>query len=111
MNKPIASRVSSLVHAIETISFPHKGENTNLISELKKIPRSGKFFRLKKHGINLPCRSIFDHIHSLAYNADLLVDLLSLPVEKEKLANLFCFHDLAEVFVGDVPQFTSSEIV
>jgi len=108
---PISLHLNSQILTIRSHTFTHEGRKTDLISELDHIPRSGKFYRFRNAGIDLPCRSIYDHMLSLAYNADVLVDILGLDINRTKLANMFVFHDLAEVFVGDVPYFTSEEIV
>lgn len=106
----ISSHLASQVLAIRSYTFTHEGRETDLISELDRIPRSGKFYRFRNAGIDLPCRSIYDHMLSLAYNADVLVDILGLDIDRTKLANMFAFHDLAEVFVGDVPYFKTMDI-
>ena len=54
----------------ESISLPSPANRKiKIIDSLAKIPRSGKYVRLKKHKVVEP-RSIYDHILSVAHVAD-----------------------------------------
>jgi len=91
------------------IPFPTIG-NLHIVSTLKSIPRSGKFLRLDSMEYKIPIRSIYDHILSVAHSADCLIDLLNPPPpitdNRNDLGRVITYHDLCEVVIGDVPQFT-----
>jgi len=92
----------------EMILIPNHG-NLKIIKSLKTLPRSGKKIRLEKFEPTLPIRSIYDHILSVAHTADVLLPHLRHSAtgrERFEIARLIAYHDICEVILGDVPQFT-----
>lgn len=91
----------------ETISFPSM-KKLKIIESLSKIPRSGKFVRLKKFkGVSI--RTIYDHIHSVAHIADQILPCVDHGLEDHEfaeIARLIAFHELNEVILGDIPTYT-----
>lgn len=83
-------------------------QKLKILDEIKKIPRSGKSTRIDLYKLNLPKRSLYDHIMALAYQSDIL--LFDNNFDVDKLARIIVFHDVAEIIIGDIPQFTNSEI-
>lgn len=90
-----------------------KGNKINIIEQLKDTPREGKRIRLArlKDTIIKP-RSVFDHMMSLAYLADIIG-----PLTKEKrwndseMAKLIAYHEIAEAIIGDIASHTVGEPV
>lgn len=66
--------------------------------------------RILKYELDLPLRSIYDHIISLSAQAEFLLSISELDLNGELLAPLVVFHDLAEAIIGDVPDFTPSRL-
>lgn len=57
----------------------------------------------------LPIRSIYDHILSVAHSADCLMPYLATGIfgrERVELARAIAYHDVCEVIIGDIPQYT-----
>jgi len=103
----IAFFVNNLLGKISEVNIPIAENKTlNLIGDLKTTPRTGKSVRIEKFNLNLPKRSIYDHITSLGYQADKYLEITSLTVKNDEVAKLIVFHDLAESIIGDVPDFT-----
>ena len=103
----IASLVNSLLDKISDVNIPIAENKTlNLVEDLKKTPRTGKAIRIEKFNLNLPKRSIYDHIISLGYQADTYLQMTNLKINNDEVACLIAFHDLAESIIGDVPDFT-----
>lgn len=74
--------------------------------QLKHMPRTGKEVRLRKLCLpEIKARTVFDHTASLSYSAAAL-----LPYEKdidaEVLSSLIVYHDVNEILIGDVPEYT-----
>lgn len=81
--------------------------------QLKEIPRTGKFIRL--HGFKDPVtgaqivvRSVYDHIFSLAYTADILQPIIAKDLKNSKIdiAKCIAYHDICEALLGDIPDYT-----
>ncbi|HKU74724.1 MAG TPA: TIR domain-containing protein [Pyrinomonadaceae bacterium] len=90
------------------IPLPTVG-NLNLVSSLKALPRSGKLLRLEGMSPQLPIRSIYDHVLSVAHSADCLLPLVDPGIygrERVELARVIAYHDICEVVLGDIPQYT-----
>ena len=103
----IASFVNTLLDKISEVNILiAKNKILNLIDGLKTTPRSGKSVRIDKYSLNLPKRSIYDHIISLGYQADKYLEITNLAINKDEVAKLIVFHDLAESIIGDIPDFT-----
>jgi 5'-deoxynucleotidase YfbR-like HD superfamily hydrolase len=79
-----------------------------LVERLALTPRAGKAIRLTRSGIALPARSVLDHVLSLARYADVLTNLGMVAPDRPALARCIVFHDLAEAFSGDAPEFTDA---
>ena len=74
------------------------------------IPRSGKLLRLETMDPRIPIRSIYDHILSVAHSADTLlphIDSILSGTDKMELSRVIAYHDLCEIILGDIPQFTT----
>jgi 5'-deoxynucleotidase YfbR-like HD superfamily hydrolase len=82
------------------------GRWVNLIEALGNIPRAGKSLRIDYFGLNLPKRSVLDHITSLAIQSDHFLAITRLRVNPRLLADCIAYHDLNEVMAGDIPRFT-----
>jgi 5'-deoxynucleotidase YfbR-like HD superfamily hydrolase len=83
--------------------------NLKLLAALKALPRSGKLLRLEGFVPEIPIRSIFDHIMSVAHSADCLVSEMDSQIsdrERVEVARCIAYHDLCEVVLGDIPQYT-----
>lgn len=90
------------------IPFPTLG-NLNIIGSLKSLPRSGKLIRLKGVIPALPIRSIYDHILSVAHSADCFLQTAEYKIhgrDRAELARIIAYHDITEVILGDIPQYT-----
>jgi 5'-deoxynucleotidase YfbR-like HD superfamily hydrolase len=87
------------------INIPGKAP-LNLLQALKKIPRTGKACRIDAYRLNLPKRTLYDHIISLAEQAEIFAKHTKVKINKNRLARMICFHDLSEILIGDVPIFT-----
>ena len=90
------------------IPLPHI-TNINIISSLKKIPRSGKKIRLDTYEPKVEIRSIYDHLISVAHSADCLLPELGLQLsdtEAMDLSRCIVYHDICEIFLGDIHQYT-----
>jgi 5'-deoxynucleotidase YfbR-like HD superfamily hydrolase len=83
-----------------------------IVSTLKKLPRIGKFVRIKKDGLDLQSRSVYDHIESMAHTADMLRMIVKeCNFNKTDIAKCIIFHDLGEILVGDYPKYTALDKV
>lgn len=103
----IASLVNNLLDKIADVNIPiAENETLNFVDDLKNTPRTGKAVRIEKFNLNLPKRSIYDHVISLGYQADIYLEITNLTINSGEVANLIVFHDLAESIIGDVPDFT-----
>ena len=92
----------------ESLSFP-SNKKLKIIDSLKKIPRSGKYVRLKSYRPPLSIRSIYDHIHSIAHIADHFLPYIDHGLkdhEYSELGRVIAFHELNEVILGDIPTYT-----
>ena len=102
--------VKTFLDKFEKVTVLYEGQEICLLDKLKKIPRSGKSSRIDYFGLNLPKRSIFDHIISLAREAEFLGKLSGVKFDIEILAGMIASHDLSEALIGDAPDFTSEEL-
>ena len=87
------------------ITFEDKTQ-IDCVTALQQTPRAGKAVRLKRSKLDLPVRSVYDHVQSLGHNADLFLSLTSQKLSKKDLAGCIAFHDLHEILLGDIPRFT-----
>lgn len=79
----------------------------NLAELLKQLPRTGKAVRLRR--LNLPqlkARSVYDHILSLAQSAALFLPCYPQKLNPEILSAQIVYHDVNEVLLGDIPNYT-----
>lgn len=97
----------------EAVVLPYAGR-IFVIKTLKRLPRSGKHLRLGRQrqidGSDVPSRSIYDHIISLAHSADVLyphLDHRLVGAEVGDLARCIAYHELNEILLGDIPSFTN----
>lgn len=111
--------------AAAPVEMPLIGK-VNLVDGLKRLGRSGKLVRIVHFNLNLPVQSHYDHVRSVARLADICAEKLSLDTharteiahliafhdltDRQRTACCIAFHDLAEVIVGDVPEFTSEDL-
>jgi hypothetical protein len=84
----------------------------DIIQHLEDMPRTGKLIRFRRHGFDLPVRSIFDHLLSVAHTADHLLATIDHGISDNRrpdLAAAIAYHDLGEVLLGDVPSHTDEQ--
>ena len=109
-NESIMVSTKRFLCALEdcSIPFPTQGK-LKIIPALKTIPRSGKLLRLDIFSDDIEIRSIYDHLLSVAHTADCLLqenDYGIVGRHRVELARFIAFHDVCEVLLGDVPQYT-----
>ncbi|HSU72352.1 MAG TPA: HD domain-containing protein [Candidatus Binatia bacterium] len=102
----LEGKVRTLLNQLVAVPF---GER-DVIAELKHLPRTGKACRIDNYQLKLPKRSLYDHVLSLAVQADILAPYAPFRGDTDALARAICFHDLPEVLTGDVPDFTSQKL-
>ncbi len=93
----------------EVIHFPLNG-SIKIIDTLKRLPRSGKYIRLKAYEPKVKIRSIYDHILSVAHSADCLFSYVNHGIRQEEaseVARCIAFHELNEIILGDIPSYTN----
>ena len=79
----------------------------NVIDNLKKLERTGKKLRIGKLNCNkIKVRTIYDHIHSIARSAQLLIKNGFVKCDYSLLAKLVVYHDICEVLITDYPIHT-----
>lgn len=83
------------------------GLSVNCTIRLLQMPRSGKAGRIDYYNLQLPKRSVFDHVVSLSFHADTLRRAGFCYPDPIQLAECIAFHDLCEILAGDVPDFTA----
>lgn len=91
------------------ITFPNY--SINIIDCLKKLPRTGKAVRIKDfESLGIKARSIYDHMLSVAYLADALIEFDKgiKPDMYSNLGRIIAYHEVNEVLLGDVPAYTNS---
>lgn len=88
-----------------TLAFPLENR-INVLQRLKEIKRSGKVVRLEKLTEKVQARSVYDHILSLGYFAKKLQKFYP-NLDYSCVAKLIAYHDINEVLVGDIPNFTN----
>lgn len=99
----------SLFKQLADLSLTIEGRKIPIIATLKQLPRTGKSLRIQKHRLNLPKRSVYDHIRSLPQIAEFSLALSKADLDPHLLAALLVFHDLSEAVIGDTPSFTDLE--
>jgi len=109
-HRSITNYVNELLADLSTATIPLPHLTTiNILKSLKKIPRSGKKIRLDTYEPKVEIRSIYDHILSVAHSADCLMPELCIELSNEyalDLSRCIVYHDICEIFLGDLPQFT-----
>lgn len=84
----------------------------DLIPSLKALPRTGKKLRLAKDFPEIPIRSVYDHVLSVAHSADCFFSVVQHNLGARDVGDLsrhIVYHDLCEVLVGDLPVYTNVE--
>ena len=89
---------------------PAGAEPFSLCEKLKRLPRTGKAVRIDRYGLGLPKQSLLDHIVMLSVMADIFGSVLGPDVDSRVVGEMAAFHDLAEVLIGDAPDFTDKEL-
>ena len=93
----------------EQISFPlHK--RMPIVDTLRQIPRSGKKVRLEHFRPKVCPRTIYDHLLSLAHVADCLFAHIDTGVHENEYGDIalcIAYHEINEIFLGDIPTYTS----
>lgn len=87
------------------------GYTINIIEQLKLTPREGKRVRLLelKNPLIKP-RTIYDHIISLAYLADVIGFIKGEERwDASEMARLIAYHEIAEAIIGDIASYTVSD--
>ncbi len=106
----VAQLTQKYLAELSTVQINIGDKSINLINELAQIPRSGKAVRIDTFGLNLPKRSLLDHIINLGNQSDILLTALGLDIDKPTLARMLAYHDLVEIIAGDTPDFTTPEL-
>lgn len=83
---------------------------SDLATALKTMPRAGKALRFDYYSLDLPKRSVYDHVRSLGVQADLFFAITGSAHSPTAVGDLVAFHDLNELLVGDFPRFTDRSI-
>lgn len=91
------------------INIIYESKKISILERLKKIPRTWKSIRIEKYWLNLKKQSLYSHIISLAYMIDFLIEKKYFYYNKKLLSDLCVFHDLSEVIIWDIPDFTWKE--
>lgn len=105
----ITKKTNTFLHELEQVSIHLIDRDAIKIGKtLRMIPRAGKEIRIKRSGLKLPVRSVYDHIQSMAHSADVLRQVLdkSSCLSSEDIARCIVFHDIGEVLIGDYPSYT-----
>lgn len=106
----IVRNVQNFLRDLEEAEIPFPTiRSLKLVQALKAIPRSGKLIRLETMQPLIPIRSIYDHILSVAHSAEVLLPELNPQLVDHDLlevARVIAYHDLCEVILGDIPQYT-----
>jgi len=106
-NKSIYKSTEETINGLSSATLKvANDEHLNIIGELKKTPRSGKFVRIEKYELNLPVQSLCDHVLQVAFIADFFVAKFELKLNKQLLSDMVACHDLHELIIGDLPDFT-----
>jgi 5'-deoxynucleotidase YfbR-like HD superfamily hydrolase len=100
----------NLFDRFKEVEIVESGRVIPIIETLKNLPRSGKSTRIDKYKLNLPKRSVYDHIMSLPAQAEFFIKVSSNDVDITTLMLLLLCHDFSEVLTGDVPSFTSQKL-
>lgn len=87
------------------LSFPF--QNVNLLEKLRELPRTGKLVRFARLPFKLRTRSVFDHICSLFDIASVILPYYN-GINVTNLSYLIAYHDINEVLLGDIPQYTET---
>lgn len=111
MPQTVTERVNSWLVEFERTEadLPGPGRRS-LAAALQGIPRSGKALRFDFFSVDLPRRSVFDHIRSLGPQADFFLAHVCAGVLPGELGDLIAFHDLNEILLGDFPRYTEQRI-
>jgi 5'-deoxynucleotidase YfbR-like HD superfamily hydrolase len=81
-----------------------------VVRNLNALPRKGKLLRLRRHNLKTECRSVLDHIFSVAHTADVFLPHIDHGLgmaDVQRLASCIAFHDVCEVLIDDHADFTS----
>jgi 5'-deoxynucleotidase YfbR-like HD superfamily hydrolase len=107
MHADVTGLVAEILKDLSDVNvIVEKNQKINILLDLAHTPRSGKSTRIDRYQLNLPKRSILDHITSLAFQSEVYRKICNLDIDTEKLASFIAFHDIAEALMGDVPDFT-----
>lgn len=105
----ISSHANLLFEQLREVALTIEGRKVPILETLKHLPRSGKSLRINKYGLDLPKRSVYDHICSLPQQADFFLSLSNADLDQNLLTALLVFHDLSEAVIGDTPNCTHFE--
>lgn len=87
------------------------GNEINIIEQLKATPREGKRVRLLElKNPKIKARSIYDHIISLAYLADVIGSITREERwNASEMARLIAYHEIPEAIIGGIASYTVSD--
>lgn len=87
------------------------GSTINIIEQLKVTSREGKRIRLTElENTKIKPRSVFNHIISLAYLADVIGGIMREERwDASEMARLIAYHEIGEAIIGDIASYTVSE--
>ena len=106
----VSSLFEGKLKAAEGTRIQLNGSSVGVFEAFRKIPRTGKACRIDAFHLQLPKRSLFDHLPSMAAQADVFLKYARSAISEEVMAELILFHDWHEVIIGDVPEFTPKEL-
>jgi len=97
-----------LLASLNGVEFEIDSKKVKILDDLKSMPRSGKFLRINEYNLPIPVQSIYDHLLQLAVSYDVLAEELDLLIiGKKQMAELIASHDLTELIIGDIPDYTN----
>ncbi len=106
----VESYLQGKLNELAGVCIKVNNRSVDVLEALKHTPRTGKSCRIDAYKLGLPKRSLFDHLPSMAVQADLFKKYAKTSLSDDLLADLIAFHDWHEVIIGDVPEFTPKEL-
>jgi len=98
------------LNELSGVSIQVDDKSVDVFEFFKTTPRTGKACRIDQFDLQLPKRSLFDHLPSMAIQADVFQKYAKMDISEELFAAMIAFHDWHEVIIGDVPVFTPEDL-
>ncbi len=106
----VESHLNKKLDELAGVCIKVNNRSVDVLEALKRTPRTGKACRIDAYKLGLPKRSLFDHLPSMAVQADVFKKYANATISDDLLADLIAFHDWHELLIGDVPEFTPKEL-